>query len=253
MSVAGVVQGVGFRPFVFRLATSLGLTGYVTNLPWGVLIEAEGEEERLNEFILRLPREKPRLARISSLEFSFLDPVGLATFSIAKSVEGGEIFPVVPPDIATCDECLKETLDPKERRHLYPFTNCTNCGPRLSIINALPYDRPNTAMKVFEMCGDCRREYESPENRRFHAQPIACPVCGPHAELWAQDGKVLSEKDDAMEMAAELILQGKILAVKGLGGFLLVADARSGKTVLELRRRKRREEKPFASCSPRWR
>ena len=250
VSIRGVVQGVGFRPFVFRLATLLGLRGYVTNLPWGVLIEAEGEEERLNEFILRLPREKPPLARISSLEFSFLDPLGLETFSIAKSIEGGEIFPVVPPDIATCDECLKETLNPQERRHLYPFTNCTNCGPRLSIINALPYDRPNTTMKVFEMCDDCRAEYESPEDRRFHAQPIACPVCGPHVELWAQDGKVLAEKDDAVMRAAGLLLQGKILAVKGLGGFLLVADARNEKTVLELRRRKRREEKPFALMFP---
>lgn len=252
VSIGGVVQGVGFRPFVFRLANSLGLRGYVTNLPWGVLIEAEGWEKELNEFILRLSRERPPLARISNLEFSFLDPLGVDTdtFRIEKSIDGGETSPVIPPDIATCKDCLKETLEPKERRYLYPFTNCTNCGPRLSIINALPYDRPNTTMKVFEMCDACRREYETPEDRRFHAQPIACPVCGPHVELWAQNGKILAEKGDAMERATELILQGKILAVKGLGGFLLVADARNEKTVIELRKRKRREEKPFALLFP---
>ncbi|MEE9200321.1 MAG: carbamoyltransferase HypF, partial [Candidatus Brocadiales bacterium] len=250
MSICGVVQGVGFRPYVFRLAGSLGLAGYVTNLPWGVLIEAEGQEERLNEFILRLPKEKPPLARISSLEFSLLDPAGLETFRIEKSLEGGEIAPVVPPDIATCDECRIETLEPNERRHLYPFTNCTNCGPRLSIINALPYDRPNTTMDVFAMCEDCRREYESPADRRFHAQPIACPACGPHVELWTGDGKTLAERDSAMERAAELIKQGKILAVKGIGGFLLVVDATNEEAVVELRRRKKREEKPLALLLP---
>ncbi|MCQ4575130.1 MAG: carbamoyltransferase HypF [Candidatus Brocadiales bacterium] len=250
VSVCGVVQGVGFRPYVFRLAGSLGLKGYVMNLPWGVLIEAEGEEEKLNEFVLRLPREKPPLARVSSLEFSVLDPVGLEGFSIAKSIEGGEISPMIPPDIAACDECLAEILSPGERRYMYPLTNCTNCGPRLSIINALPYDRPNTTMEAFEMCADCRREYESPADRRFHAQPIACPVCGPHVELWAQTGKTLAEKHDAMERVVELILHGEILAIKGLGGFLLVADARNQKAVVELRRRKRREEKPFALLLP---
>ncbi|MFQ5957316.1 MAG: carbamoyltransferase HypF [Candidatus Brocadiales bacterium] len=250
VSIGGVVQGVGFRPFVFRLASSLGLSGYVTNLPWGVLIEAEGGEEELNKFILRLPREKPPLAHITSLEFSLLDPLGLDTFRIKKSVDEGETSPVIPPDIATCKECLNETLEPKERRHLYPFTNCTNCGPRLSIINALPYDRPNTTMKAFEMCDDCRREYDTPEDRRFHAQPIACPACGPHVELLMQDGKPLVKRDDVMERAAELLLQGKILAVKGLGGFLLVADARNERAVIELRKRKRRGEKPFALLFP---
>ncbi len=252
VSVSGVVQGVGFRPFIYRLASSLGLAGYVMNLPWGVLIEAEGEEGRLDELILRIPREKPPLASISSLEFSFLDPspIGLETFTIAKSAAEGELSPVVPPDISTCEECRAETLQPGARRHLYPFTNCTNCGPRLTIINALPYDRPDTTMKGFEMCDACRGEYESPGDRRFHAQPIACPDCGPHVELWDCDGKRLADKGDAMAMAAERILRGEILAVKGLGGFLLVADATDEKTVAELRKRKRREEKPLAVLFP---
>lgn len=250
VSIRGVVQGVGFRPFVFRLARSLDLKGYVTNLPWGVLIEAEGKEEELNEFILRLPREKPPLAHISNLEFSLLDPQGYDKFRIEESSSGGNTAPVVPPDTATCNECLKETFGPGERRRLYPFTNCTNCGPRLSIITALPYDRPNTTMKNFKMCPDCRREYETPEDRRFHAQPIACPACGPHVELLAHDGRHLAEKDAAMEMAGRLILDGKILAVKGLGGFLLVADARNEETIIALRRKKRREEKPFALLFP---
>ncbi len=252
VSVSGVVQGVGFRPFIYRLASSLGLAGYVMNLPWGVLIEAEGEEGRLDELILRIPREKPPLASISSLEFSFLDPspIGLETFTIAKSAAEGELSPVVPPDISTCEECRAETLQPGARRHLYPFTNCTNCGPRLTIINALPYDRPDTTMKGFEMCDACRGEYESPGDRRFHAQPIACPDCGPHVELWDCDGKRLADKGDAMAMAAERILRGEILAVKGLGGFLLVADASNEKTVAELRKRKRREEKPLAVLFP---
>lgn len=252
VSVSGVVQGVGFRPFIYRLASSLGLAGYVMNLPWGVLIEAEGEEGELNELILRIPREKPPLARISSLEFSFLDRslIDLGTFTIAKSAAGGELSPAVPPDISTCEECRAETLQPGARRHLYPFTNCTNCGPRLTIINALPYDRPDTTMKGFEMCDACRGEYESPGDRRFHAQPIACPDCGPHVELWDCDGKRLADRGDAMAMAAELILRGRILAVKGLGGFLLVADATDEKTVAELRKRKRREEKPLAVLFP---
>ncbi|MHC4196761.1 MAG: carbamoyltransferase HypF [Planctomycetota bacterium] len=252
VSVSGVVQGVGFRPFVYRLASSLGLAGYVMNLSWGVLIEAEGEEGRLNELILRIPREKPPLARISSLEFSFLDPgpIGLETFTIAKSAAEGELSPAVPPDISTCEECRAETLQPGARRHLYPFTNCTNCGPRLTIINALPYDRPDTTMKGFEMCDACRDEYESPGDRRFHAQPIACPDCGPHVELWDCDGKRLADKGDAMAMAAERILRGEILAVKGLGGFLLVADASNEETVARLRKRKRREEKPLAVLFP---
>jgi hydrogenase maturation protein HypF len=250
VSIKGVVQGVGFRPFVFRLANSLGLTGYVTNLPWGVLIEAEGEGTRLEEFILRLKKERPPLARISSLEFSILDPSGFNTFQIEKSLNDGEISPVIPPDIATCQECLKETQNPKEKRYLYPFTNCTNCGPRLSIIDALPYDRGNTAMKGFEMCTSCRKEYNDPQDRRFHAQPIACPRCGPHVELRTSGGELISEKDAALDRAAEFIKGGEILALKGLGGFLILADARKDRVVRELRRRKRREEKPFALLFP---
>lgn len=250
ISISGVVQGVGFRPFVFRLAHSLGLTGYVTNLPWGVLIEAEGEEEKLNGFILRLPCESPPHISISNLEFTFLDPIGFDKFRIEKSINAGEVFPVIPPDIATCRECREEISKPTERRHLYPFTNCTNCGPRLSIINALPYDRANTTMEIFHMCNACRREHDSREDRRFHAQPIACHDCGPHIELLTRDGKVLAEKNEAMDRAADLILDGKIVAIKGIGGFLLVVDARDERTVIELRKRKRRPEKPFAILFP---
>jgi hydrogenase maturation protein HypF len=246
ITIRGAVQGVGFRPFIYRLATEMGLTGWVLNSPQGVFIEVEGGKERLDSFLLRIKKEKPPRSYIQSLECAFLDPVGFADFEIRQSDTVGETTTLVLPDIATCPDCRREIFDPKNRRYLYPFTNCTNCGPRFTIIESLPYDRANTTMERFEMCKECWEEYESPWNRRFHAQPNACPDCGPHLELWDERGKILSADHQALLEAAGAIQAGKIVAVKGLGGFHLVVDARNEKAVIRLRQKKHREEKPFA-------
>jgi hydrogenase maturation protein HypF len=222
----------------------------VRNSPQGVFIEVEGQQADLSAFLLRLEREKPRISFIQSLESSFLDPVGYGGFGIRASEETGTKTALVMPDVATCPECLKEINDPVNRRYRYPFTNCTDCGPRFSIVESLPYDRPNTTMKEFRMCGDCRSEYEDPADRRFHAQPNACPVCGPQLELWDSDGRVLASRDEALLAAANLIRQGAIVAVKGLGGFHLMVDARNEEAVRRLRDRKHREEKPLALMFP---
>jgi hydrogenase maturation protein HypF len=267
LAVRGAVQGVGFRPFVFRLATGLGLAGWVNNSPQGVFIEVEGPRTTLEQFLLRLEKEKPPRSFIQSLEASWLDPVGYTGFEIRPSETSGNKTALVLPDIATCPDCLREIFDPKNRRHRYPFTNCTNCGPRFSIIESLPYDRANTSMKAFTMCPQCRAEYDEPRNRRFHAQPNACPVCGPRLELWRsgpakreQNAAGFSEPQnqprsaersyDALLAAAKAIREGKIVAVKGLGGFHLMTDARNDKTVRLLRERKHREEKPLALMFP---
>ncbi|MCS6862116.1 MAG: carbamoyltransferase HypF, partial [Abditibacteriales bacterium] len=250
VTIRGAVQGVGFRPFVYRLATGLGLVGWVNNSSQGVFIEVEGRRPLLEQFLLRLEREKPPRAFIQSLESSFLDPVGFTTFEIHHSDASGEKTALVLPDIATCADCLREIFDPHDRRYLYPFTNCTNCGPRFSIIEALPYDRPNTTMKKFVMCAECQREYDDPLDRRFHAQPNACPACGPHLELWDEVGNVLATHHDALLQAAEAIWEGRVVAVKGLGGFHLVVDARNEPAVVRLRQRKHREEKPLALMYP---
>ena len=250
IAIHGAVQGVGFRPFVYRLATELKLKGWVLNSAQGVFIEAEGPQAQLEEFLARLTRDKPPRAFIQSFESSWLDPVGYTEFEIRHSDESGQKTAFILPDVATCPDCLREIFDPNDRRYRYPFTNCTNCGPRFSIIEALPYDRPNTTMKIFRMCPDCQAEYEDPSNRRFHAQPNACPRCGPHLELWDRRGTVLAQRDDALLQAAEAIRDGQIVAVKGLGGFHLICDARNDDAVQELRRRKHREEKPFALMYP---
>ena len=244
--VRGVVQGVGFRPFVYRLATGLGLHGGVRNSPLGVFIDAEGPQEAVEQFLLRVEREKPRLASIQSLESIFLDPRGDTTFAIGESSLEGEPTTLVMPDVATCPECLADIFDPSNRRYLYPFTNCTHCGPRFTIITSLPYDRPNTSMRSFAMCPDCRREYEDPLDRRFHAQPIACPACGPRLALWDRSGSALAHDHEALLGAARLIREGAVVALKGLGGFQLLVDARNEDGVRRLRERKLREEKPFA-------
>ena len=246
LAVRGAVQGVGFRPFVYRLANELGLTGGVNNSPQGVFIEVEGGRVKLEQFRHRLEAEKPPRSSIQSCEASWLDAVGHAGFVIRASEATGAKTTLVLPDIATCPDCLREVFDPANRRHRYPFTNCTNCGPRFSIIEALPYDRANTSMKQFELCPACAAEYEDPSNRRFHAQPNACPICGPHLELWHPDGKVLSSHHDALFAAAEALRRGEIVAVKGLGGFHLLVDARNDAAVCRLRERKHREEKPLA-------
>ncbi len=250
VTIRGAVQGVGFRPFVYRLAREMELGGWVKNSPQGVFIEAEGPKETLDEFLLRLERERPRLSFIQSLEYSVLEPLGYEEFQIRHSEDAGERVAVIMPDIATCPECRRELFQPGDRRLRYPFTNCTLCGPRFSIIQALPYDRANTTMKAFVMCPECRREYEDPGDRRFHAQPDACGVCGPHLSLWDEKGEALAASDNALKRAATVIKRGRVLALKGLGGFQLLVDARNEDAVLRLRERKRREEKPLALMFP---
>jgi len=257
IAVRGAVQGVGFRPFVHRLANELGLTGWVNNSPQGVFLEAEGPRELLEQFLLRLEADKPPRSFIQSLEASWLEPAGFTGFEIRESETGGHKTALVLPDIATCPDCLREIFDPADRRFRYPFTNCTNCGPRFSIIEALPYDRANTSMKAFAMCPQCRAEYDNPRDRRFHAQPNACPVCGPHLELWQSSvgvspapPRVLVRDHDALLAAVNAIRQGQIVAVKGLGGFHLLVAAHEEAAVRRLRERKHREEKPFALMFP---
>lgn len=250
IKIEGTVQGVGFRPFVYRLANELELHGWVGNSPQGVEIDIEGDENNIDRFVNRLDSEKPPLALINHKELADLDLVGHKKFIVRASGNGGSKTALVLPDIATCPECLDDILDPSNRRYRYPFTNCTNCGPRYSIIHTLPYDRGNTTMKIFPMCRRCREEYEDPLNRRFHAQPNACPECGPHLELWSNSGDVLAMHDDALMAACEAIRQGKILALKGLGGFQLLVDARNDDAVRLLRKRKAREEKPLALMYP---
>ncbi|SNZ15736.1 carbamoyltransferase HypF [Hydrogenobacter hydrogenophilus] len=246
INLKGAVQGVGFRPFVFRLASELGLKGWIINDSSGVEIEVEGDETILQTFLIRLNAEKPPLAHIYSQEVEYLEDVGYSSFEIRESKGEGRKEVLVLPDIATCDECLKELFDPQDKRYMYPFINCTNCGPRFTIIEKLPYDRPNTSMKVFPMCEDCLREYEDPVNRRFHAQPNACHVCGPWVSLYASDGKLLAERGDAINLLIKALRDGLIVAVKGIGGFHLMCDATREEPVKLLRDRKRRLEKPFA-------
>ena len=247
--VRGAVQGVGFRPFVYRLATGLGLSGWVLNSAAGVFVEAEGAADAVRSFVLALDRDRPPRAVIQSLEWTLLDPAGYDRFEIRASV-GGETTALVLPDIATCPDCLRELFDPADRRHRYPFTNCTNCGPRYSIILGLPYDRPSTTMAGFVMCEACRAEYTDPRDRRFHAQPNACPACGPRLEAWTGDGRVAAAGEVALAEAESVLRRGGIVAVKGLGGFHLMTDARDGAAVRRLRELKRREEKPFALMFP---
>jgi hydrogenase maturation protein HypF len=246
LSIRGAVQGVGFRPFIFRLAEELKISGWVSNSPQGVLIEVEGPKAVLEKFLLCLANEKPPHSSIQSLEPSWLDAVGHKKFEIRESETAGVKNALVLPDIATCPDCLREIFDPQNRRYRYPFTNCTHCGPRFSIIEALPYDRANTSMKQFTMCPACQREYDDPRDRRFHAQPNACPVCGPRLALWNAEGEAIFGGDKALRAAAQMIRRGKIVAVKSIGGFHLMADARNEQTIALLRQRKHREEKPLA-------
>ncbi|MCX6122493.1 MAG: carbamoyltransferase HypF [Ignavibacteriales bacterium] len=248
--IHGAVQGVGFRPFVYRLATEMKLPGWVSNSGQGVFIEVESAKDTLNQFLFRLQKEIPPRACIQSLEFLFLDATGFTLFEIRKSDSAGIKTVLVLPDISTCPDCLKDIFDTSNRRYLYPFTNCTNCGSRFSIIEALPYDRPNSSMKKFEMCPDCKAEYENPFDRRFHAQPNACPLCGPKLELWNDKGNVIAERHNALLQAVEILRTGKIVAVKGIGGFHLMVDARNDEAVRRLRTRKHREEKPLALMFP---
>lgn len=248
--IRGVVQGVGFRPFIYRLAKELNIKGWIINSSQGVFIEAEEVRIILEQFISRIKSDKPKNSFIQSFEHLWLDPEGFTNFEIRESLEEGSKTALVLPDLSTCKDCLEEIFDPSNRRYLYPFTNCTNCGPRFSIIADLPYDRPNTAMSEFEMCDECTAEYTNPLNRRFHAEPIACSNCGPQVSLTDEAGYILFDKHEAVVKAAKVIKDGKILALKGIGGYQLFCDASNPKTVKELRSRKRRSEKPFALMFP---
>lgn len=246
--VGGTVQGVGFRPFVYRLADELSLGGWVLNDTLGVLIEVEGSAPAVARFLERLGAEAPPLASIERIAPEELAPRGEAGFRILASEERGEPAAPVSPDSATCADCLAELFDPGNRRHRYPFVNCTNCGPRFTIVEDVPYDRPLTTMSGFEMCEACRAEYENPLDRRFHAQPNACPVCGPRARLLGRDGMDVAAtgSGDAVAAAAAALGEGQIVAVKGLGGYHLACRADDEGAVAALRSRKHREEKPFA-------
>jgi len=243
LGVTGLVQGVGFRPFVYRLARSHDLAGGVRNTSRGVEIEVEGPPASLDLFIRQLSQEAPALARVERVLIEEAEPLGQEGFEIlaSESLPGTEA--VIPPDVGLCHDCAREIRDPQDRRFQYPFTNCTNCGPRFTLIRQVPYDRPQTTMAVFEMCPACHREYEDPGDRRFHAEPTACPECGPSVWLEYQGG---SEKNDAVSAAAQLLRDGKIVAVKGLGGFHLACDARNDSAMRALRDRKGRQDKPFA-------
>jgi len=243
--VRGQVQGVGFRPYVYRLARELALSGRVWNDAGGVRIEIQGTSPAVAAFAARLPSDAPGLARIDRVETQLLDPApNGSSFTIDVSV-GGPASAAITPDIATCPDCLAELFDPGDRRYRYPFINCTQCGPRLTITDALPYDRPNTSMAGFSLCPACAVEYRDPTSRRFHAQPNACPICGPRLALLAPDGTPQTD-DDPVAATVHALQAGQIVAIKGLGGFHLACDARAGAAVARLRERKAREEKPFA-------
>ncbi|HBA90845.1 MAG TPA: carbamoyltransferase HypF [Anaerolineaceae bacterium] len=243
--VRGIVQGVGFRPFVYGLAIRNQLTGWVRNTSSGVEIEVNGRSDGLNAFLTELQQRPPLLARIDSLVSEAIQPDHYTQFDILESQPDPNEFIPVSPDTTICPDCQRELFDPANRRYRYPFINCTNCGPRFSIIRDIPYDRPFTTMADFQMCPVCQAEYHDPLDRRFHAQPIACPTCGP--QLWFEvDSKHLAEREDALQRAREWLKNGKILAVKGLGGYHLACDATNADAVNELRRRKKRSDKPFA-------
>jgi hydrogenase maturation protein HypF len=246
IEVRGAVQGVGFRPFVHRLAHELGLGGRVVNDGRGVRLEVEGPPGALELFRERLRSGPPRAAVIETITERALEPVGEGEFRIRASDGDAAKSVAVLPDLATCPACLEEVFDPAARRFGYPFTNCTDCGPRFSIVVDLPWDRPRTTMRAFALCPDCRAEYEDPDDRRFHAQPIACPRCGPRLELATADGRVVAEREAALAAAVGTIAEGGIVALKGIGGFQLLVDARDEDAVARLRARKRRPVKPLA-------
>jgi len=245
ITARGVVQGVGFRPFVHRLASRCGLAGWVENTPGSVVLHVEGDAAAISRFRALFGAEIPPAARVTRLSVRKAVPTGVPGFTIRASRRDGIALSTIPPDIATCPGCLREIADPTDRRHRYPFTNCTNCGPRFTIVTSLPYDRERTSMADFPMCAACRKEYGDPLDRRFHAEPNACPACGPRLSVRGGDGAPV-ETDDPIGTAAAAILGGSIVAVRGLGGFQLAVDATNDDAVRALRKRKRREEKPFA-------
>jgi hydrogenase maturation protein HypF len=250
LAIYGLVQGVGFRPFVYRLAEELELSGWVRNSSGGVVIEVEGSGEKVSCFVERISRDAPANSAIHRLERATLTPSASTGFHILASDDTGVTTASILPDVATCPECLRDLTDPSDRRYGYPFTNCTHCGPRFTIVESLPYDRPNTSMSAFVQCESCLAEYDDPLDRRFHAQANACPECGPWLRLTDGSGTELATHEDALGKTADAIREGAIVAIKGLGGFHLVVSARDEGAVQSLRERKRREEKPMAVMVP---
>ncbi|HEX8926894.1 MAG TPA: acylphosphatase, partial [Terriglobales bacterium] len=242
--VKGVVQGVGFRPFVYRIASARRLCGWVRNGEQGVEIFIEGDASALSEFVLDLQSHAPPAAHIAEVQVESAVPQTLDHFTIESSIRSGRATVPVSPDLAVCEQCLRELFDPADRRYHYPYINCTNCGPRYSVIRKLPYDRPFTTMAEWPLDAYCRREYENPANRRFHAQPVACPECGP--TYFLQHAQQTWKGAEAVVRAAALLREGLIVAVKGLGGYHLACDARNVTALLTLRERKFRKEKAFA-------
>jgi hydrogenase maturation protein HypF len=246
ISVSGIVQGVGFRPFVYRLALARSLIGFVANTPEGVAIEGQGQVAQLEDFLVALRNEAPPLAQVNEIVSSAI-PLGHdGAFVLRHSTASGPVSTLISPDVAVCEECLAEFFSPADRRFRYPFINCTNCGPRYTIVERIPYDRPHTTMRGFAMCALCQREYDDPANRRFHAQPNCCPDCGPQLSLLEADGRQVAQRDEALREAVRRLAAGGIVAVKGIGGFHLAVDAANAQAVSRLRRKKGREAKPLA-------
>ncbi len=246
ISVSGIVQGVGFRPFVYRLARERALTGFVANTSGGVAIEAQGQTAQLEDFLVALRKEAPPLAQVGEIVSISMPTRQDGEFALHHSATFGPVSTLISPDVAVCALCLAEFFDPADHRFRYPFINCTNCGPRYTIVQRIPYDRPHTTMHGFVMCAACQREYDDPANRRFHAQPNCCPDCGPQLSLVAADGHTVAERDEALNEAVRRLVAGEIVAVKGIGGFHLAVDAANSQAVKCLRQRKGREAKPLA-------
>jgi len=244
--ITGIVQGVGFRPFVYNLAKRLELNGWVRNTSAGVDIEVDGEQDILDSFVKALRNDAPPLSRIDELTASPRPANGFTSFDIVHSEAVDGAFQPISPDVAICDDCLHELFDPNDRRYRYPFINCTNCGPRFTIIKDIPYDRPKTTMAGFDLCPDCEKEYRDPTDRRFHAQPVACPVCGPQVTFERLNVDALADSEDAIQETRKALANGEIIAVKGLGGIHLACDATDVRSVTKLRNRKLRVDKPFA-------
>ena len=247
-NVNGIVQGVGFRPLVYQLATRLGLKGDIANTDSGVSVHLEGVLEDIEAFSKNLVEHCPQLAQITEISVAKEPLRNFSGFTISPSKGGQHVSTLISPDVSICADCLRELFDPNDRRYQYPFINCTNCGPRYTIIDNIPYDRENTSMRRFKMCRECQAEYDDPGNRRFHAQPNACAVCGPKVILYDQKGRIV-ETASPIEHATALLKAGRLVAVKGLGGFHIAADAENNNAVVRLRLRKGREEKPLAVMS----
>jgi len=250
ISVSGIVQGVGFRPFVYRLALARGLKGFVANTSDGVALEAQGQTAQLEDFLVALREEAPPLAQVGEISSAPIPLCHDGEFTLHHSTASGPVSTLISPDVAVCEDCLSEFFSPADRRFRYPFINCTNCGPRYTIVERIPYDRPHTTMRGFAMCGPCQREYDDPANRRFHAQPNCCPDCGPQLSLVDADGRQVAERNEALNEALRRLAAGEIVAVKGVGGFHLAVDAANSQAVQRLRQRKGRAAKPLAAMVP---